>query len=175
MSEYNSCAGLVHSEAEREANAEYTSIIESGHDPLDEMLQMQQQLQVDLHNKLPDHNPDPTEIRTKGELIQWIDGNFDAIMDEFRELKTSIGGIDTYGEKDANAVWKRWKADHSRITQEEIDDMSHQDELEMKMELVDLLHFVFNCVIGMGMDSREVFILYYLKNRENFNRYQGGY
>lgn len=162
-------------DAMQEAVAEYNSIVESGYDPFDEIMGMQHSLQVDLANRLPSFNVNPEEIQTKGDLIDWLNGNIDAIQDEFRELKTSVGGVDTHGEKGANAVWKRWKAKHGELQQEELDSMSPRDELEMKMEMLDIFFFTLNCFIGMGMSSREIFMLYYIKNRENLKRYESGY
>lgn len=38
-----------------------------------------------------------------------------------------------------------------------------------------MLHFVFNMLLALGLDEKQIFEYYYLKNRENFNRYQNGY
>lgn len=40
--------------------------------------------------------------------IKWVDSQFGAIMDEFREFKNAIGGM-SKGEKTASAVWKNGK------------------------------------------------------------------
>lgn len=171
MAEFNSCAGLIKDEAKlEELNAKFNS----ASDPLQMMLDMQEWLQTTLAEKLPENNIAPSEIKTKGQLIKWLDANFDAIMDEFRELKNSVGGM-SKGEKEASAVWKKWKSNHTKIQSEELDSMSDEDRLEMLFELIDIWHFVLNMFLGMKMSSKDIFVLYMLKNLENARRYNSNY
>ncbi|MDP1183596.1 dCTP pyrophosphatase, partial [Klebsiella pneumoniae] len=79
------------------------------------------------------------------------------------------------GEKAASAVWKPWKADHVAKQETYIKDMSGKDQLEIKFEMIDILHFILNMFIALGMDAEEVFKLYFLKNAENFARQDNGY
>ena len=46
---------------------------------------------------------------------------------------------------------------------------------EKNMEIIDALHFFNNMLLALGLDEKQIFEYYYLKNRENFNRYQNGY
>lgn len=171
MAEFNSCASLIKDEAKLE---ELEDKFNSTPDPLQMMLDMQEWLQTTLAERLPETNISPSEIKTKGQLVKWIDSNFDAIMDEFRELKNSIGGM-SRGEKEASAVWKKWKSNHTNIQSEELDSMSNEDRLEMLFELIDIWHFVMNMFLGLKMDSKDIFILYMLKNAENLRRYENNY
>lgn len=59
--------------------------------------------------------------------------------------------------------WKPWK------TKKEI------HIVEAKIELIDVLHFIVNLMMAMGMTSQEVFDLYIAKNKENFARQDRGY
>ncbi|WWS25327.1 hypothetical protein vBKpnAMK6_00383 [Klebsiella phage vB_Kpn_AM_K6] len=106
--------------------------------------------------------------------MQWLRNQKDYIDDEFRELLTSLGGMSN-GEKAASAVWKPWKADHVKMQETYIKDLSDKDQLEIKFEMIDILHFVLNMFMALGLDSEEIFKLYYLKNAENFARQDSGY
>ena len=49
------------------------------------------------------------------------------------------------------------------------------DEIEVKYELIDLLHFLVSMMLVWGMDSKEVYSMYLAKNRENRERQKRGY
>lgn len=167
MAEQNRCADLI------KDKSQVKSILEAMNEstnPLQDMLDTQEWLQSVLADKLPEDNIKPSDIETKGQLLDWVDRNFDAIQDEFRELKTSVGGM-SRGEKEASAVWKKWKAKHREITGERIDEMSDDDRMEMMMEMIDIWHFILNMFIGMGFKSEDIYLLYMLKNFENYQRY----
>jgi hypothetical protein len=123
---------------------------------------------------LPDRNIKPADIQNKGQLVDWIDRNFDAIQDEFRELKTSIGGMSN-GEKAASSVWKAWKADNANQRAMTIDSMTEEDRLEMVFEMIDIMHFVVNMLLALKIESKDLYVLYMLKNLENARRYNSGY
>jgi hypothetical protein len=170
MAEFNSCAKLIQGE-----NVETVlKMLNESSDLLQDMLNMQNNLQESLAEKLPEYNIKPKDIQSKGELVRWVDGNFDAIMDEFRELKNAIGGMSN-GEKAASAVWKKWKANHGIMQSEKIDDMSEEDKLELMFECVDIWHFVMNIFLALGFDSKTLYTMYMLKNFENLKRYNTGY
>jgi sulfate adenylyltransferase subunit 1 (EFTu-like GTPase family) len=170
MAEFNSCASLIKDkQAVEEIAARAT-----GKDLLQDMLDMQNKLQEVLAEKLPLRNIRPEDIRNKGQLIDWLDGNFDAIMDEFRELKTSIGGMSN-GEKNASAVWKKWKGDNIQQRDMHIVDMTKEDHLEMIFEMIDIMHFVLNMLLAFRLSSKDIHMLYMLKNLENARRYNSGY
>ena len=134
MAEFNSCASLIKDKSKLD---ELTDMYAKSLDPFQEILDMQKMLQSMLADKLPDRNIHPDDITTKGQLVDWLDKNFDAMMDEFRELKTSIGGMSN-GEKAASSVWKSWKSDNINQRNSAIDSMSEEDRLEMSFELVDM-------------------------------------
>ena len=171
MAEYNSCANLIN---DKDKLNEIENKFDTSSDPLQDMLNMQEWLQTTLAEKLPENNIKPSDIQTKGEMVEWMDRNFDAIMDEFRELKNSIGGM-SKGEKAASAVWKKWKSNHTDISNELVSDMPNEDRLEMMFELIDIWHFVLNKLLAMGFTSKDVYTLYFLKNLENQRRYESGY
>lgn len=170
MAEFNSCASLISDPH----LVEEIYKLSHGKDLLQDMLDMQNKLQTVLAEKLPNRNVKPADIKTKGQMIDWMDGNFDAIMDEFRELKNSVGGMSN-GDKAASAVWKKWKSNNEVVRSEQIADMSKEGHLEMLFEMIDIQHFVLNMFLALGLDSKSIHLLYMLKNIENARRYNSGY
>lgn len=171
MAEFNSCASLI---KDTRMLQELEDQFDGSSDPLQEMLNMQEWLQTTLAEKLPETNIKPSEIATKGQLISWLDSNFDAMMDEYRELKNAVGGM-SKGEKSASAVWKKWKSNHVELQGELLVDMPDDDRLEMLFEVIDKLHFFLNILLGVGLTSKDIYVLYFLKNMENRRRYESNY
>lgn len=172
MAHFNECAQLI--EGVDKAALAYDNSIIKGTDPLQVMLDMQKSLQVRLAEDKPGTNAHPDELECAGDVVQWLRNNKDYIDDEFRELLTSLGGMSN-GEKAASAVWKPWKADHVLRQDTRIADLSPADQLEIKFEMIDILHFMLNMFMALGMDAEEIFKLYFLKNKENFDRQDRGY
>lgn len=172
MPHFNECSHLI--EGADKAQNEYWDILGDEKDPLQVMLDMQKSLQVRLAKDKPEYNRHPDDLATAGEVVDWLRNQKDYIDDEFRELLTSLGGMSN-GEKDASAVWKPWKAQHGERRETLITDLSPQDQLEIKFEMIDILHFVLNMFQGLGLTAEEIFKLYYLKNKHNFERQDNGY
>lgn len=172
MSHFNECSQLI-SGADK-AQEVYTKTIAMSNDPLQVMLDMQKSLQIRLAEDKPFTNRHPDSLETAGEVLAWLRAQDDYIADETRELYTSLGGMSN-GEKAASAVWKPWKAQHAEMQAKKIRDLSPEDQLEIKFELIDQLHFFLNKFMALGMDAEEIFKLYYLKNAENFARQDRGY
>jgi len=49
------------------------------------------------------------------------------------------------------------------------------NEMELKYELIDMLHFLLNLMILWGMTAEECFSMYIAKNKENHERQKRGY
>ncbi len=49
------------------------------------------------------------------------------------------------------------------------------NEMELKYELIDMLHFLLTLMILWDMTAEECFSMYVAKNRENHKRQKGGY
>ena len=172
MAHFNQCSQLV--DGIEAAQNEAESIRSNGEQYLDSMLSMQRALQTKLATEKPERNAHPGKLATAGEVVDWMRKQKDCIDDEFRELLTSLGGMSN-GEKDASGVWKAWKANNLEKRATLIKDLSPEDQLEIKFEFVDIMHFILNMSIALGMDSQELFELYFLKNKENFDRQNNGY
>ena len=54
-------------------------------------------------------------------------------------------------------------------------DLSEEDQLECKFEIVDILHFFMNYAASIGMTASEMYNMYMAKNEENRARQQRGY
>ena len=172
MAHFNECSQLI--AGADKAESRYAGILKHQEDPLQIMLNMQHSLQARLALDKPGTNMHPDELAQAGDIVDWLRNQKDYIDDEFRELLTSLGGMSN-GEKAASAVWKPWKSDHVAKQETYIKDMSAKDQLEIKFEMIDILHFMLNMFIALGMDSEEIFKLYFLKNAENFARQDNGY
>lgn len=172
MAYFNECSHLI--EGADQANGAYNAVIDNRQDPLQVMLDMQKSLQVKLAEDKPEICYHPDKLATAGEVVAWLREQKDCIDDEFRELLTSLGEMHR-GDKDASAVWKKWKARYAEAQAKPIYEMSQEDQLEIKFEMIDILHFVLNMFAGLGMGAEEIFKLYYLKNAENFARQDRGY
>lgn len=172
MAHFNQCSHLVDGiEAARDA---YATAIQDRVDPLQIMLDMQKSLQKKLAAEKPECNVDPDSLETAGDVLKWLRNQDDYIADETRELYTALGGMSN-GEKDASAVWKPWKARHIELQNKKISELSEADQLEIKFEMIDQVHFFLNKLMALGLNSQEIFELYYLKNAENFARQDRGY
>ncbi|UJJ22009.1 dCTP pyrophosphatase [Erwinia phage Virsaitis27] len=171
MAHFNECSQLI-AGADKARDA-YEDILLDEKDPLQVMLDMQKSLQIRLAENR-DYCYHPDKLATAGDVVGWMREQKDCIDDEFRELLTSLGEM-SRGDKDASAVWKNWKARYQEAQAKPIAEMSPEDQLEIKFELIDIMHFVFNMAIGLNMSAEEMFKLYYLKNAENFARQDRGY
>lgn len=172
MAYFNECANLIDG-VDKAEEAYFNALIHEDKDPLQVMLDMQKSLQVRLANDR-EYCYHPDKLSTAGDVVAWMREQKDCIDDEFRELLTSLGEM-SKGEKDASAVWKKWKARYPEAQAKPISEMSPEDQLEIKFELIDIMHFVFNMAIGLNMSAEEMFKLYYLKNKHNFERQDNGY
>ena len=54
-------------------------------------------------------------------------------------------------------------------------DLSEADLLELKFEIVDMLHFFTNYAVSIGMTPEEMYNMYMSKNQENRDRQKRGY
>lgn len=106
------------------------------------------------------------------DLMTFWHMNNHAMIDEIHEATDSLGGIK---DGDGNAIWKRWKKAFDSYSEKKFSDLSPEDQLECKFEIVDMLHFFLNYAISVGMDSKEMYNMYMAKNEENRARQQRGY
>lgn len=66
--------------------------------------------------------------------------------------------------------WKHWKS-YKTPTKEEL----HELKVEITYEVVDVLHFLMNMCIALGISWEQLKDIWYTKNRENHARQDRGY
>lgn len=123
------------------------------------------ELQKDLQDRLGSWGNNPTI----GDVADFCMFNKHALEDELSEFMDALGG------NDGNAGWKKWKSKHSEVKNKTLSDLSNEELLELKYEFVDIMHFVINFALIIGMDAEEVAGMYLLKNKENNNRQDNSY
>jgi len=107
-----------------------------------------------------------------GDLVDFLMVNNHAIIDELHEMIDAVGGID---DGVGNAAWKPWKSDNRYARQLKLSDLSPGDLKELKMEWVDVMHFVFNAGLAIGVTPKEFYNYYLSKNEENWDRQKNNY
>jgi len=83
------------------------------------------------------------------EVNQWLRKYLEALTDESRELGEEL-------------LWKWWSKDKLDIQ-------------NIRIEIVDQLHFWLSLAITAGMDAEKVFDIYMQKNRVNIERQNSNY
>ena len=109
---------------------------------------------------------------TIGDVVDFLMVTEHAIVDELHEMMDAVGGMhDGVG----NASWKPWKEANTKVRQEPLSSLSERDLKELKMEWIDVMHFVFNAGLAIGVTPAEFYNLYLSKNKENWSRARNGY
>ncbi len=158
MNNYQECKHLEIKDA-------WSSLNEDRNDPLSILYDLQKTVQEKVYKTNFD------KIRsTVGGVLRYIDWNENAIQDELRELIDATTGIDTYPKH-----WKPWKAKHKEALNRPFSDLTEGELKELKMEWVDILHFMFNIALAIGLTPQEMFNFYLAKNKENVNRQKRRY
>lgn len=175
MTEFNSCAALLSEENLKEATAVYQEIKNLGESPFDYLLDLQNRLQQNLESQYPGRTVAPHNIKTKGELAQFLLDQKHAFDDEFQELLLSVAGTNK-SAKDQTTIWKKWKSGYETLRAEGVNEGLNQNEIaERDFEIIDMVMFLNNILLALGFDEQKLFQYYYLKNLENVRRYKGNY
>jgi dimeric dUTPase (all-alpha-NTP-PPase superfamily) len=83
------------------------------------------------------------------DVNHWLSNYLTALDDESRELREEL-------------LWKWWSKDHL-------------DMQNIRVEIVDQLHFWMSLAMTAGLDAEDVFRIYEQKNRVNLERQNQGY
>lgn len=98
--------------------------------------------------------------------------NMWAMSDEMHETMDALGGMhDGIG----SGAWKYWKHSNKKSFEMSFNDLSENDKKELKMEIIDAQHFLWNLAHAVGMTTDELFNYYFSKNKENIARQKNGY
>ena len=107
-----------------------------------------------------------------GDVIDFLMVNNHAIIDELHEMVDAVGGIE---DGVGNAAWKPWKSQNLEVRKQKLSDLTPGDLKELKMEWIDVMHFVFNAGLAIGVTSDEFYNYYLSKNEENHERQRNNY
>lgn len=150
------------------ANLEVENLFVASENTLADVMNLQKNIQETVYG----FDFEKMQAGSLKEMREFWDWNYHAIQDELREAFDALGGVkDGIG----NGVWKPWKKSHKQITELTYNGMSENDKKELKMELIDMQHFLFNMMLSVGMTPEEFFNYYYSKNKENRERQKRGY
>ena len=106
------------------------------------------------------------------DLMDFWHMNSHAMISEIHEATDALGGIkDGIG----SGVWKKWKQAYEKAKDMSLGSLSVTDKKELKMEIIDMLHFWLNYAISIGMTAEETYNMYIAKNVENKQRQLRGY
>ena len=107
-----------------------------------------------------------------GDVVDFLMVTNHAISDELHEMMDAVGGID---DGKGNAAWKPWKSTNPEVRNKKLSDLTPGDLKELKMEWIDVMHFVFNAGLAIGVTPQEFYNFYLSKNEENWNRQKNNY
>jgi len=133
-------------------------------DTLGDILNLQAETQRNVYG----YNFEDMSLR---ETMDFWHMNNHALLDEVHEATDALGGISNGG----NAIWKRWKKDYPKFAEMKFSDLSEEDQLECKFEIIDILHFFMNYAASINMTSAEMYNMYMAKNEHNRERQRNGY
>lgn len=150
------------------------NLYENSKNTLDDLFTLQKDIQENVYG----YNFEELRSQPISKMKDFFMWNTHAQVDEAHETMDALGGIhDGIG----NAVWKPWKKRHEETksvftpTPMVFNDLSDRDVIELKMELIDELHFLFNKMHAAGMTTEELFNYYFAKNKENRERQKNNY
>lgn len=126
-------------------------------------------LQADTQKNVYGYNFNEMNLR---EVMGFWHMNTHAMIDEIHEATDALGGIK---DGNGNAIWKKWKSAYDTYGSKKFSDLSGDDQLECKFEVIDMLHFFMNYAISIGMTPSEMYNMYMSKNQENRRRQQNNY
>ena len=164
----NSCADLEIKDLWNDAthnakiNPETYSI---RYDTLGDILDLQAETQKNVYGY-------DFENMTLRQVMDFWSMNTHAMIDEIHEATDALGGIK---DGNGNAIWKKWKSAYGSYSDKKFSDLSKNDQIECKFEIVDMLHFFMNYAASIGMTSKEMYNMYMSKNEENRKRQQNNY
>jgi len=143
----------------------HSEVTTAGVDTLGDILN----LQADTQKTVYGYDFESMSLR---EIMNFWHMNTHALIDEVHEATDALGGIN---DGKGNAIWKKWKKNHKDYETLKFSDLTQDDQIECKFEIVDMLHFFMNYATSIGMTSSELYNMYMAKNEENRKRQNRGY
>lgn len=151
-----------------EALSLYKSLLDKKVDPLQTILDTQKYFQkiidVDFTDDLLD--------KSVHNLVEWLTYHNRHFNTEFNEMLESLAGM---SNDNRAALLKKWKKDYAIVNQQTVSSLSEKDRIEIAFELIDMLNFMINMLLPFNLTSKELFIIWFNKNKINFARQNSGY
>ena len=150
------------------AQLEIEDLYSKSTDTLGDIINLQKNIQEDVYG----YNFNELQSGKLKQLKEFVDWNEEAIRDEQREFASALTGIHTFPSH-----WKNWKSKHKEAMDRSLNDLTPAELLELKYEWIDILHFFINQGLAIGLTPKEIYNMYYAKNKHNRERQQkiGGY
>lgn len=131
-----------------------------GFNPIESQRALQKDIRARMERLGVETTASEYRAQTVGELTNRVLANAMALQQELAET------IDWL-------PWKSWK-NYGTLPDEAIE--SHEELVnEVKFEVIDMMHFLLNMAIALGMSWDEVLDIFYTKQRENRARQERGY
>lgn len=170
---FNACSQLVEGDTQVKAFLEEHKDTQTLELVFNKQLQLQTYLEGTKEDwYLPTFNPDvPKNYNETKELIRFCKLHFDR---EYFELEDSLGGM-SRGLKVASSIAKPWKSMHMELLNFKFSDLTEDDKNEVRMEFIDMLHFIAMYGLALGIDMNNLDKYYtnshdvYKDKRENTN------
>lgn len=134
-------------------------------DPLASLFRHQEALHVMASISIPDPRWRLSAV------LAYLNTQYHGLQDELREVFDALGGVDSHG----SAVWKDWKNRHAEASGKTLRDLTDEELLELRFELVDCLKFLLNMMLAVGMTPADLYNLFLAKTQENLDRQKRGY
>lgn len=99
------------------------------------------------------YNLDFSQLSSE-ERNRYLTINFHSLNDEFNEFIDALGGIN---DGDGSAVWKYWKSKNVEYKNKYLEDLSKEDLLELKFELIDIFKFMLLIPIILRLNDKPLF------------------
>lgn len=159
MADHNKCAHL-------EIPDEYSKVFSNGESTLENIFNLQKNIQEKVYGY------DFDELRESlGKVKGFLDWNKHALDDEIHEMYDALGGVNSHG----NSIWKPWKNKFKEAQNKKFSDLTEEELLELRFEVIDAFHFLINMALVLDIDAKTFFNMYHAKNLENKNRQKNGY
>jgi hypothetical protein len=129
-----------------------------GFDPLESQKALQKDIRVRMERIGAEVPVSDVPAKTLGQLTKLVMANGVALQQELAETLDWL-------------PWKWWK------NYDDTPERSVPEETarEIKFEIIDMLHFLINMAIAVGMDWDEMMDIFYTKQQENRARQARGY
>lgn len=146
----------------------YHNLTKKGKDPFQSILDSQRGFQMLVDSTY--HSEMLSEPNNK--LVEYLKYQNFHLNIEFNEVLESLVGASC---EDSSSILKKWKKNYLTVNSQNVDSLSNEDKIEIAFELIDMFNFMINTLLPFNLSSRDIFIIWYNKNKINHLRQKEGY